>query len=64
MMNGKGKGFLGHVMAGAGLALGAVITLGVIKIITRTTGIGSEFSYVGETQNTLNFDGPGRYDLS
>lgn len=64
MLNGGHKGFMGHVAAGAGLALGAVITLGIIKIVTRTVGFGSEFSYVGETQNTLNFDGPGRYDLS
>lgn len=62
MMN--GGDFLKHVKAGAGLALGAVITLGIIKIVTRATGVGTEFSYVGETMNTLNYDGPGRYDLS
>lgn len=62
--NGKHKGFMGHVIAGSGLALGAVITLGIIKIITRATGVGSEFSYVGETQNSLNYEGPGRYGLS
>lgn len=62
--NGSHKGFLGHVLAGSGLALGAVITLGIIKIVTRTIGIGTEFSYVGETANTLNYEGPGRYGLS
>lgn len=65
MLNGKGKGIWSHVVAGAGLAIGVVAVLGTLKIISRATGIGSEFtSFVGETQNTLNYDGPGQYDLS
>ena len=63
-MKGGHKSFFGHVAAGAGLALGAIITLGLVKIVTRATGIGSEFAYVGETQNTLNYEAAGQYGLS
>ena len=66
-MAGFGNGFMGNVKQGFGLAVGASLALGIIKIVADIIPIprGFVLANVGETQNTLNYTGrPGEFDLS